>query len=233
MVTAPGEVHLWVADLDAGAERAGELGGLLTPEERAEAAAYLLPAERARRIAARAFLRGVLGGYLGTPPERVRITREAGGRPVLEDGEGGIRFSLAHSRGCAVCAVAAGREVGADVERHRRFADPEAMAGRLLAPREMEAFRGLAPEARGPALLRCWTRKEAYLKATGEGVTRPMREVEVAWDGEGPAGLRAVGGDAGEAARWSVRETIPAPDFFCTVVAEGGPFRLARRPWSA
>ena len=223
------KVHLLVAAaLDAWTPPVESSCALLSPEERAIARQYLFPKDRAHYIAARVFLRSVLAAYLGIGPETVQLARGSQGKPILACGSlaADIRFNLSHSQGCAVCAVARGREVGVDVERVRSFRDPARIVERVLSPGELEDYRALAPEGRDVALLRAWTCKEAYLKATGEGVTRPLREVEVALDPRRPAALLAVGGSREAAACWSMHEAAPVPGFICTVVVEGPPCRL-------
>jgi 4'-phosphopantetheinyl transferase len=222
----PHEVHLWVAALEG--EEAGEL---LSPEERAVAEGYLFPVDRARYRAARTLLRRILGHYLAQEPQRVSLTRSPQGKPVLADGAAGIRFNLSHSAGFAVCAVAREREVGVDLERHRRFREPDRLAERVLSPREREGYHALAPELRESALLHCWTRKEAYLKATGEGITRPLAEVEVSLAPDQPAALLAVAGDARAAQRWSMHEPRAAPDFVCALVVERPHGGVLLRAW--
>lgn len=222
------EVHLRVAALDAWPHLVDRGCALLSPEEQATARAYLFPKHRARYIAARAFLRTVLAAYLGIGPEAVRLARGPTGKPTLGSGSAGVdvRFNLSHSKGCAVCAVARGREVGVDVERVRPFRDPTRIVERVLSPGELDVYRALAPEVRDAALLRVWTCKEAYLKATGEGITRPLREVEVVLDPRRPAALLAVGGSREAAVRWAMHEAAPAPGFMCAVVVEGPSCRL-------
>ncbi len=231
-----GAVHLRVAALDGGTHPVERGRALLSPDERATAEAYLFPKDRARYIAAHVFLRSVLGAYLRIGPETVRLARGPNGKPMLAGGcypSVDIRFNLSHSKGCAVCAVAWGREVGVDVERLRPFRDAERMIERVLSPGELDVYRTLAPEARDGALLRVWTRKEAYLKASGEGITRPMRDVEVVLNPQRPAALLAVGGNRQAVARWSMHEAVPAAGFVCAVVVEGPPARLVILPCAA
>jgi 4'-phosphopantetheinyl transferase len=226
------EVHLRVAALDAWDHSVDNGCAVLSPEEQATAKSYLFPEHQARYIAARVFLRTVLAAYVRSEPEAVRLARGPTGKPTLAGGSSAvdIRFNLSHSGGCVVCAVARGREVGVDVERLRPFRDPERIAERVLSPGELDVYRALSPERRGTALLRVWTCKEAYVKAAGEGITRPLREVEVILDPGRPAALVAVGGSREAAARWTMHETVPAPGFVCAVLVEGSPCRVAMLP---
>ena len=226
------EVHLRVVALDAWTPPGEQSCALLSTEERATAAGYLFPRDRARYIAARVFLRTVLAAHLGIGPDAVRLVRGPTGKPMLGgcSAAADVRFNLSHSKGCAVCAVARRREVGADVERVRPFRDRARIVERLLSPGELDAYRALAPEVRDAALLRVWTCKEAYLKATGEGLTRPLREVEVVLDPRRPAALLAVGGSREVAGHWTMSEVTPAPGFTCVVVAEEPACRLVRLP---
>jgi 4'-phosphopantetheinyl transferase len=219
---AADEVRLHVAALDDWAPPAVHACDFLSPEELAAADAFVFSKDRVRYIGARVFLRTVLAAYLGIGPDAVRFARGANGKPVLRDGSAAadIRFNLSHAKGCAVCAVVRGREVGVDVEQLRPLRDAALIAERVLSPGELEVYDALPPEAKHAALLRGWTRKEAYLKATGDGITRRMRDVEVVLDPALPAALLAVGGNRHEAIRWNMYETTPATGFVCTVVVD-------------
>ena len=223
------EVHVWRIRLDRPAEVVARLGRTLAPEERAKAARFRFEKDRDHYTVGRGMLRAILGRYLEIEPARLEFRSEAYGKPALVVGEGqgeGLRFNLAHSHGLALLAVARAREVGVDVERGRAIENFERIIERFFSPRECSAFRVLPEDQKLAAFFRCWTRKEAYMKATGEGFSLPLDRFDVSLAPGEPARLLDVAGRPGEAARWSMRELEPGPGFFGTVMAEGEGWRL-------
>ncbi len=183
----PGEVHVWCASLDEPAA-ARRVRRHLAPDELARAARFVRSEDRVRSIVARGILRELLSGYVGGAPGELRfeypcacgvagcgLTRR---KPRLAGGLD-VRFNVAHSEGLALFAFASRREVGVDLERIRARVDRTAVAEQFLAPAEARALDRLAPRARRSAFFRCWTRKEAYVKARGEGLSRPFDRFEV------------------------------------------------------
>jgi 4'-phosphopantetheinyl transferase len=221
------EVHVWRIRLDRPAEGVARLARTLAPEERAKAARFRFDQDRDHYTVGRGTLRAILGRYLGTEPARLEFRSEAYGKPALVEGEG-LRFNLAHSHGLALLAVARAREVGVDVERGRAIENFERIIERFFSPRECDAFRVLPEDQKLAAFFRCWTRKEAYMKATGAGFSLPLDRFDVSLAPGEPARLLDVAGRPGEAARWSMRELEPGPGFFGTVMAEGEGWRLRR-----
>jgi 4'-phosphopantetheinyl transferase len=178
---APG-VRLWYTLLDAPPERLADLYDRLDAAERARAARYCVPVVRRRFVAARGILRELLGAYLGESPAQVRFVPNAWGKP---EPEGGPPFNLAHSGDLALYAVA-DREVGIDVERVRPLEDPAGLAKRFFSPTEVEALQALSPTLQRVAFFTTWVRKEAYVKARGEGLHHPLKAFDVPVDPEAP-----------------------------------------------
>jgi 4'-phosphopantetheinyl transferase len=172
---APGEIHLWRADLDADvADPAG-----LSPDERDRAARYRTAELAQRFTAARLFLRRTLARYLGRPPESLCFTYTAYGRPGIEDAP--FDFNLSHSEGDALLAVA--REtVGVDIERRRPDADLAGMARQVMSTEELRRFEALPDSPRLTAFYDLWTVKEAAIKALGAGFSRDARTLHLGWD---------------------------------------------------
>lgn len=141
-----------------------------------------------------------------------------------------LRFNLAHSHELAACAVAADREVGIDVEALQGVAEA-GLARRILSEREHAVFRALEAEVAEAALLAAWTRKEAVLKARGEGLRREPAEVEVSFEPERPARVIAIAGDPGAELRWSVQELDVGTGYIGAVAAEGEDWVVRRRIW--
>ena len=214
------QVHVWRADLALDGAALEALARLLADDERGRAARFRPATARCRFVIARAMLRDVLARYLGEAPAALRFAYGDQGKPALvaPSGAAALRFNLSHSGGLALCAVARGRDVGVDVEQIRDVAVAR-LAARFYAPAEQAALAALAPAAARTVFFRLWTCKEAYLKATGTGVSRPLAEVAVALAGDEPR--LAVTGDAGATSRWTLREIDAGQGYAAALAAEG------------
>ncbi|MFZ6761493.1 4'-phosphopantetheinyl transferase family protein [Pseudoroseomonas sp. WGS1072] len=169
----PGEIHLWLARLDAPVGAAAM--ALLAPEERTRAAAFRRPALSQAYLAAHLALRRLLGGYLRRAPAGIGLIRGPAGKPALRQGPGdaapGLQFNLSHAGDWALLGFARGRAVGVDLEPLRP--DPPLEAASLVfSPVERRLLDAQDVASRGTTFLRLWTRKEARLKAEGQGFSR-------------------------------------------------------------
>ena len=179
-----GQVHLWMAGLDLDPRRLQALLSTLSENEWVRADRFRFERDRLRFIASRGILRTILASYQEQKPDKLRFRYGAYGKPYLCRGSGSadLRFNLSHSGGLALYAIALGREVGVDLERVRPWSVARGVAARFFSARENEAL-GSAPEPeRAELFFQYWTAKEAYLKATGQGL------------GEGLEGLVAKSG---------------------------------------
>lgn len=173
------EVDLWVIDV-AGRGEAGDRR-LLAADELARADRFRTAGLRQRFTAARAALRRVLAGYLGLAPESVTFVYGGRGKPALPGGE--LAFNLSHSGPLAVCAVTRQASVGTDVEEIRVCERAGAIAARFFSAAETREIVARSGHERDLAFLRAWTRKEACLKASGEGLHLPLTAFDVPVDG--------------------------------------------------
>jgi 4'-phosphopantetheinyl transferase len=191
---------------------------LLSKEEAARARRFRFDKDRRRFALTRALVRRELSRYVDIPPEDWRIENEAQGRPfVAWPAEGAeLRFSAAHTEGLVLCAVAAGREIGADVERLRDDASLD-VAGHFFAPSEMQALRAAPPERRAESFFTCWTLKEAYIKARGLGLSLPLDKF--AFDLAGDPCTRVVFDPAlgDDASAWRFFSLRPTPQHLAAV----------------
>jgi 4'-phosphopantetheinyl transferase len=226
------EVHVWRASLDAFPE-AGALAAGLSADEQQRAGRFRVPQVRSRFIAARSILRNILGRYLECAPSLLRFHYREHGKPFLAPNSfrDDLRFNLSHSHGLALYAVSRAREVGIDLERIRSDREHQRLAERFFSPREAAALRDLAPEDRIDAFFQCWTRKEAYLKARGEGLAIPLASFSVSLAPGEPAALVSVDGDDREAARWWLSSIDPGPGFAAALAVEGAPSGLRLWDW--
>lgn len=202
LVRLPEGVDLWYVPLDCASEVIERWASTLDADERARAARFVLSEHGRRYTAARGALRELLGRYLDLPPAEVRFAYGQQGKPYLPGDP--FHFNLSHSEELAAVAVAQ-RPVGVDVERVRPLEDAAAIAERFFSPAECAALRSLPPEA----FFHCWARKEAYLKARGDGLTHPLDAFDVAVDPAAPARLLAHRLDPDEPRRWVLRALAP------------------------
>jgi 4'-phosphopantetheinyl transferase len=232
MTLLEGEVHVWRASLNLPREQAQVLDETLSASERERAARFHFEADRRRFAVGRGLLRAILGRYLRIAPSDVQFSLGQQGKPALAEspGQATIRFNLAHSSELALYAMSH-NEVGIDIELIRPIQESEQIAERYYSHRERAALRSLSQEIWNEAFLRHWTRKEAYLKARGCGLSLEPDQFEVL---PGPDGtlMLDVAGDPGEAARWSLVDLTPSNDYVGALAVEGHVWSLSCRQWT-
>ena len=229
----PNEVHVWRASLDQPESHLQWLAQTLAADERLRVERFYFERDRKRFIAGRGILRTILGCYLGIEPSHLQFCYSPLGKPTLAETSGGssLRFNLTHSQGLALYAITYEREVGVDLERIRFIAEAEQIIDLYFSAREKVVFHALATHEKREALFTWWTRKEAYLKASGEGLTETLNQIDVSLTPGEPARLLSIGGDVQEAARWSLRELRPASGFAAALAVEGRNWDLACWHW--
>ena len=225
------EVHVWRAELDGLAgEDVERLFATLSADERARANSFIFSPDRRRFTVGRAALRAVLGRYLGVAPDTVTLGRTPQGRPTLLGAQAGaLAFSVSRSAGLALCAVAIRRDIGVDLERIMAGAAPDVVHDRVLSPAEVTALRALTPAARERAFFAVWTRKEAYAKARGLGLSLPFEQFTVSTALEAPALLDAADDDPG---RWTLRDVDAGPGYAAALAIAGELGRVRGWRWS-
>ena len=229
------EVHVWRASLEQPATVIEQLRRTLTEDERARAARFHFEDDCAHFIVARGVLRAILGRYLRVPAQQLRFRYGAHGKPELarEFAEYELSFNVAHSHALALFAVARRRALGVDVEYLRADLAEQQIAERFFSAQEVATFCALSADQRLRAFFDCWTRKEAYIKARGEGLLFPLAAFDVSLRPDEPASLLCVRGDAQETARWSLRALDSAPGYAAALVVEGHDWQLATWQWRA
>jgi 4'-phosphopantetheinyl transferase len=225
---------VWDVDLERAHDEISRLERMLPDADIRRAARQPFEARRRDLIISGAALRSILASYLGADPGAVRFSIDRGGKPRVDARWNAmpLSFNLSHSRGRALVAVTIEREVGVDLERLRRDLPIDRLASRFFAPREIAALRSTPDDLRAAAFFACWTRKEAFVKATGAGIFRQsLQSFAVSVDpGPGPVPL-AIPGHEAEAGRWRL-ESIAAPPGYAAAVAVEGPFRVRRFRWN-
>lgn len=219
---ATGEVHVWRLALDQPESVLAEFRETLEADELERAGRFHFDRHRNHFIAGRGGLRNVLARYLAVKPEELRFSYGTYGKPALV-GEL-LRFNVSHSHDVALVAVAADRDVGVDVEHIRADFATEDIARRFFSRLEVAAFNALPTGEQVAAFFRCWTRKEAYIKAIGRGLSEPLDAFDVTLvPGEAAALLRATGQDV---SRWSMFDIDAGPDYAGALLAEAPVSRI-------
>ncbi len=224
------EVRVVTAGLDAPAVTRARLLETLSADERQRAERFVFDVHRRRFIAARGLLREQIGALLGAAPGSLRFQYGAAGKPSLAWPQTALRFNLSHSDDHAVLAFSKDFELGVDIEKARNDIDHRAISARFFSPAEIEALERAPVERRSRAFFEIWTRKEAFVKARGGGLTIALDSFDVSL-GE-PARLLRIAGEP-EAGNVGRLETLPAPDGYCAAIAilgRGGRLRLEPSP---
>ena len=219
------EVHVWHAHLDE--HDADSLKLLLTPDESSRADRFHFAKDRNHFVVARGLLRKLLGKYAGVSPGQLRFTYAEKGKPSLAEPQGSLlQFNLAHSHGRAIYAFSIDREVGVDLELRRADFAGDQIAERFFSAAEVAVFATLPVELKQQAFFDCWTRKEAYIKARGDGLSLPLDEFDVSFAPGAEAALLRNHKEPDEITRWTMR-SIPAPDgYAAALVVEGQGWKL-------
>jgi 4'-phosphopantetheinyl transferase len=226
------EVQLWRVDLEAiGADEA-RWQRVLSADELARASRYHFARDRQRFVATRALLRRILASYLATDPNSLSFSYSKEEKPSLAPVHvgSGITFNVSHSGGIALLAFSRRRDVGIDVEQVRRDPDLEAIARRFFSAGEQSQLAALAAEEKFDAFFRCWTRKEAYIKATGDGLSLPLSQFDVSLAAGGKNALLATRPDGSEAGRWLLREVPAGSGYIAALCVHGQDWKL--NTWS-
>lgn len=230
------EVHVWQVDLMAWEKEADSLFGLLDPEERQRAGRFKFSGPRNQFLISRAVLRQALGGYLGIEAHKVRFRTTANGKPEIATSDTRVhdlRFNLSHTEGVTVIAVVRHRQVGVDVERIRADTNAFELAERFFSQPEVEWLRSQPASEQISAFFGCWTGKEAYIKAHGEGLSMSLTSFGVR-PVVPTANSRlqlAVYDDPEEARRWSIWQLDLGTGLRAALAVEGEGCRVRLGQW--
>ena len=222
----PNEVHVWRARLDGRWTRSLELS--LSEDDRGRAARFKFEGDRHRFVMARACLRTVLARYLKTNAAGLQFNLGPFGKPALPPDSNilDLRFNLSHSHQLALIAITRGREVGVDVEFMRADFASDEVAEHFFSPAEVKQLVRIPARTKTRSFFNCWTRKEAYIKARGEGLAHPLDQFDVSFAPGEPAGLFDSRLDPAEVSRWSFEDLSPHPAYAAALAVDGNFSRL-------
>jgi 4'-phosphopantetheinyl transferase len=208
--------------LDAPPEVVRAEAAVLSDSERQRADRFAFETGRRRFIIARATLRRLLAARLGARPADIEFAYGEQGKPALGAGFAGsnLQFNISHCDDFAVYGFSTVGEIGVDVEAVRWFADAAEVAARVFSPAERQAYSALDPLQQPIGFFNCWTRKEAFIKAAGDGLQRSLESFDVSLAPDEPAKILRVDNTSGERCGWSVASFVPAPGFVAAVVIE-------------
>jgi 4'-phosphopantetheinyl transferase len=226
------EVHVWHVDLVAWDQEADSLLELLSAEEQERAARFKFPAPRNQYVISRAVLRRVLGRYLKIEAREVRFRTTTNGKPELA-ADSDLRFNLSHTQGATVFAITRKLRVGVDLERMRKDTNAMELAERFFSPPEVQWLRSQPASEVIASFFSCWTAKEAYIKAQGEGLSMPLNNFGVL---PGRAGASSklqleVYDDPEESKRWSMWRLDIGSDLRAALAVDGESCRVRVGKW--
>jgi 4'-phosphopantetheinyl transferase len=228
------DVHIWQIALSGDPRSIHGLRSSLSQDEIQRADRFHFDRHRESFIIAHAAVRQILARYVNVAPLRLAFLNGEQGKPelVAECGGGHLRFNLSHSGSFALLAVAEGLTLGVDIERVNAEFAGEEIAERFFSSHEVVTLRAVAADAKADAFFSCWTRKEAFIKALGGGLSIPLDSFEVAFGPGVPPALLRVPATA-EAKLWSLYD-IPAPQGYkAALVIEGKNHRLRQLRWES
>jgi 4'-phosphopantetheinyl transferase len=218
----PADIHVWRARLSASATDLKELIGLLSCEERERASRFRNEGDRARFVLGRIVARSVLGECLQQTPKDVQLALDHSGKPVVVSSAVELHFSIAHSEDHVLFAIASGRRVGVDVEWVREMDDLNEIAARYFSKNEYLAIQATSEPLRTKSFFTCWTLKEAYLKARGDGMRLPLDAFDVAFTPDEMPRLLETRFCPVDVNRWHFRKLDLGPSYVAALAFEVG-----------
>jgi 4'-phosphopantetheinyl transferase len=224
------EVHVWRVFLDLTAVQRGSLMRNLSADEVERATRFRFERDQQRFVVARGVLRELLGRYLGEDPHQLRFEYTSYGKPSLATNAGAdtLRFNLSHSDAFALYAVTRGRNIGIDIERVRNDCAVGQISRRFFSPGEISSLDMTHGDKRNEMFFQYWTRKEAFLKAIGKGISFPLEGCDVSSiSGQVlPSPITFVG-DAIESSGWYRQDLFPGCGYVAAIAVEGADWDLS------
>ncbi len=222
------EVHIWVASLEHTAQIVMSFAALLSADEKKRAERFYFAKDRDQFIVGRGLLRKLLGDYLGLAPGHIEFNYGPYGKPALKTGDVNhtLQFNLAHSNGLALYAFCWNLELGIDLEHVRPMASEDDFAAQIFAARESTLIASLTGEQKRQAFFKIWACKEAFFKASGDGLTKPIDQAEITLGAGETVSLVSIAGDSQQAVGWQLQSFQPAANFQAALAFKGDERRV-------
>ncbi len=230
---APDHIDVWRVPLNQNPQRLPELKEVLSSDEQTRAERFRFDKDRNQFIESRAALHLLLSQYLNSSPTGLTFSKAAHGKPALANGQSqrGLRFNLSRRDGLALVAIARDRELGVDVELIRPGLPLFEIAEVSFSQNELATLQGLPEGQQTAGFYNCWTRKEAYVKARGEGFSFPLKQFDVSLTPGTPAELLEVRDCAAEIDRWTLQELSVGDDYLAALMFEGRNAKVTCKDW--
>ncbi len=227
------ELHVWQADLRKSPDEIAGLIEILSGDEKQRAGRLRVQQRKQRFIAARGILRLILSRYLNSEPADMRFIYNDHGKPGIdcELVTSRLEFNLSHTGDLGFIAVCSGRRIGVDVETIGAGDAYEKIPERFFSSGEVDTLRSLPEEQQRSAFYACWTRKEAYRKARGQGIALPLNDFTVSLKPGEPAALLQSSLDTEEVSQWTIVDINLGPGYRAAVAVEGNGLRMVHRQW--
>ncbi len=224
-------VHVYRILLDLPDADIQYFASLLSNEEHQRAERYLFAKHRARFIAARAQTRMILARYTGQSPAQVQLTYNSYGKPMLDAAPGGIHFNVSHSHDLGLLAITEGLEIGVDIEKVRPDIDYVHISRQFFSQGEIGRLLDLPTEEQVEAFYNIWTRKEAFIKGRGTGLSTPLDQFEVSLGGDTPGRLVQASEEIENACEWTLCELKPGTGYVANLAVHGDQWQLSCWQW--
>ena len=239
-LTIPGElinsneVHVWRVFLDVSTVEFESMMEFLSVDELARAGRFHFESDQRRFIMARGILRKILSGYLGMKPHQLQFEYTPHGKPVLSSNSGrdNLSFNLSHSGAIVLYAVTRGSRIGIDIERIHDNLDFAQIAQRFFSPGEISSLERMGKNSRTEGFFHYWARKEAFIKATGEGVSFPLEQCDVSLFSESDLSLIRLVGEHIENSGWYGQDLFPGHGYAAAIAVEGNDWELSCREYA-
>ncbi|MDJ0556871.1 MAG: 4'-phosphopantetheinyl transferase superfamily protein [Microcoleaceae cyanobacterium MO_207.B10] len=213
-------IHIWRANLKLPPPQIETLSKTLSSDEIERANQFYFEKDKHNFIVARATLRKILSLYLNLEPSQLKFTYSERGKPTLSIPTS-ILFNLSHSQDLALYAITKVNSIGIDLEYIRPMNDAKSLAKRFFSAQEYKFISQLLPQQQQETFFKIWTCKEAYLKATGEGLAGGLEKVEVSTTPDQPIHFLSINENAKEASGWYLHQFVPEPNYIAAVVVAG------------
>jgi 4'-phosphopantetheinyl transferase len=226
------EVHVWCASLDDAAYPIEAYDKLLTDKERERAKRFVMKRDRNRYVFSKGMLKTLIKSYTGLGPDKLQYLSGPYGKPNLDAGlsKGRLSFNMAESAGYALFAFTQNREIGVDIERIRDIPEIERIVSLFFSEGEQAEFASLPPQEKKQAFFNGWTRKEAFIKALGVGLSMPLSKFGISLAAGNPVSLVYLDKDIASRGQWTILDVSPLPEFSAALAVEGSGFII--RSWN-